>query len=130
MTVVENLWMVRPSGDGQDLISFMGSTVGSIMWVRELRYPSICRLRIAQGLDGYRSPSSRVAWTARPFAASDSVWLISHNGVEIGELRWFDGVLDRSAEGVLAGLNMLAGGRRPFACEPMPVTRPHLTVVR
>lgn len=126
---VEPGWLVYPATDGvQDLLSFDGVTVGSIIWLRPLRYPSLSRGRMTDGLNGRRSlHGSRHSWSAQRFG-DESVYLILHNGVEMGELRWFHGV-DRGVHGLLAGLNMQCG-RRPVACEPMPLEAPHLKLVR
>lgn len=132
-------WLVFPSvdpRDGQDLIAFNGATVGSLLWLRELRHPALSRGRITDGLNAgvMRSAEQRTVWTHSLLdPADDRVAAIFHNGVELGELRWWSsywGTFPHPTDGVLYGLNMLTGRHHPFACEPMPLTRPHLRVVR
>jgi len=140
MIVMPEGWLVRPGSDerdGQDLISFNGIFVGSVLWLRELRHPSLSRGRMTDGLNtGVRvhGGDSRASWSARQLIPGDDlVWQIFHNGIEIAELRWFasfKGTFPHPTDGFLHGLNMLVGRHHGFAVEPMPLTRPHLTVVR
>lgn len=132
-------WSVSPCGDprdGKDIISFAGETVGAILWLRELRHPALSRGRMTDGLNaGVRlhGVDSRSSWTARPLDETGNLWMLLHNGAEIGELKWwtgFTGTFPHPTDGLLHGLNMLAGRHHAFAVEPMPLTRPHLTVVR
>jgi|GEM_PF-4701868 len=138
-------WIVLPDpeNEGMDRIVRLGRVVGKILWLRELRYPSMCRVRMSAalndhpvaGIDDRIRPLDRVprghCWTAD---GANKVWLLQHNGVTIAELH--SAATGAPAEfirdGVLVGLNMRPG-RRPEACEPMPVTpvvERHLRLVR
>lgn len=127
-------WIVLPDGanEGMDVVKFHGTTVAKILWLRELRYPSMCRIRMASALNGALPISiarGRGTWSAD---GAEKVWVILHNGVIIGELHCAKPGR-QICDGVIAGLNMLPG-RRPEACEPLPITpvvvERHLRLVR
>lgn len=126
------MWVVRPDTDqaGVDVVTRGGVVVAKILWLRELRYPAMCRARMSAGLAGaFTSHAHRKSWTAD---GGGHVWTLLHNGVAIGELLTTAEFGGPICDGVLAGLNMLPG-RRPEACEPMPlepVRERHLRVVR
>lgn len=129
--------------NGFDVITHHGAVAGKVLWLRDLRYPNMCRARMSAALNDRPviGPDDRIrpqrqvprgqCWTAD---GAEKVWLLLHNGAVIGELH--TAAPGSSAEfirdGVLAGLNMRPG-RRPEACEPMPVTpvvERHLRLVR
>ena len=126
-------WVVLPDGGnaGVDVVRFHGTVVAKILWLRELRYPSMCRVRMAAALNGglpHSVARSRGTWTT---VGHELGWELLHNGVGIGELSCA-APGRQICDGVIAGLNMLPG-RRPEACEPLPVTpvvERHLRLVR
>lgn len=135
-------WVIA-TVNGFDVITCDGTVAAKMLWLRELRYPNMCRARMSAALNDHpiAGPDDRIrphrqvprgqSWTAD---GAEKVWLLLHNGAVIGELH--TAAPGSSAEyirdGVLEGLNMRPG-RRPEACEPMPVTpvtERHLRLVR